>query len=123
MSGSYLLDTNIFIYAINQKLMLPAEPYATSVISKLELLSFPSLSEVEASKLKAILSRIDVVQLEESIQDKAVEIRRMTSLKLPDSIISATALTNDRTLVTNDDKLRARHSGKAMTLDELLIAH
>ncbi|WP_427046987.1 hypothetical protein [Halomonas casei] len=44
MSGSYLLDTNVFINAITRQLHLPPADYAYSVITELELLSFPNLS-------------------------------------------------------------------------------
>lgn len=43
MSGNYLLDTNVFINAIDRQLRLPAAHYAYSVITALELLAFPGL--------------------------------------------------------------------------------
>lgn len=43
MSGKYLLDTNVFINAIERQLRLPSAHYAFSVITELELLAFPSL--------------------------------------------------------------------------------
>lgn len=41
-------------------------------------------------------------------------------LKLPDSIIAATAIDGGYVLVTDDEKLRNRHVGKSLKLDELL---
>ena len=49
----------------------------------------------------------------------AIKIRRATSLKLPDSIISTTAMVGGYVLVTNDEKLQNRHIGEAMGLDAL----
>ncbi len=43
MSGSYLLDTNVFINAIERQLRLPSANYVYSVITELELLAFPGL--------------------------------------------------------------------------------
>lgn len=61
------------------------------------------------------------MELDETVQDTAIKIRRNTSLKLPDSIISATAITGSFTLVTDDDKLRKCHVGDVISLDELVV--
>ena len=120
MSGKYLLDTNALIYAINRKLKLPGADYAVSVITKMELLSWPQLSPSEELQLRAALSGIQVLQLSETIQEAAIKIRKTTSMKLPDSIIAATAIDGGYVLVTDDEKLRNRHVGKSLKLDELL---
>jgi hypothetical protein len=120
MSGKYLLDTNALIYAINRKLKLPGADYAVSVITKMELLSWPQLSPSEELQLRAALSGIQVLQLSETVQEAAIKIRKTTSMKLPDSIIAATAIDGGYVLVTDDEKLRNRHVGKSLKLDELL---
>jgi|SRR5690554_4830375 len=120
MSGKYLLDTNALIYAINRKLKLPGADYAVSVITKMELLSWPQLSPSEDLQLRAALSGIQVLQLSETIQEAAIKIRKTTSMKLPDSIIAATAIDGGYVLITDDEKLRNRHVGKSLKLDELL---
>ena len=119
MSGKYLLDTNALIYAIDRKLKLPKGHYAVSVITKMELLSWPQLSQEDEQKLRATLSVLPVIELRQSVQESAIKIRRATSLKLPDSIISATAMVGGYVLVTNDEKLQNRHIGEAMRLDAL----
>ncbi|MDR5875993.1 type II toxin-antitoxin system VapC family toxin [Vreelandella gomseomensis] len=120
MNGRYLLDTNAIIYALNRKLKLPANRYAVSVVTEMELLSWPSLTGKEEAKLKALLQNLGVIQLEKPIQDAAIKIRRTSSLKLPDSIISATALIGGFVLVTDDQKLSDRHIGNSVTLDDLI---
>ena len=120
MSGKYLLDTNALIYAINRKLKLPGADYAVSVITKMELLSWPQLSPSEDLQLRAALSGIQVLQLSETVQEAAIKIRKTTSMKLPDSIIAATAIDGGYVLVTDDEKLRNRYVGKSLKLDELL---
>ena len=120
MSGKYLLDTNALIYAINRKLKLPGADYAVSVITKMELLSWPQLSPSEELQLRAALSGTQVLQLSETIQEAAIKIRKTTSMKLPDSIIAATAIDGGYVLVTDDEKLRNQHVGKSLKLDELL---
>ena len=120
MSGKYLLDTNALIYAINRKLKLPGADYAVSVMTKMELSSWPQLSPSEELQLRAALSGIQVLQLSETTQEAAIKIRKTTSMKLPDSIIAATAIDGGYVLVTDDEKLRNRHVGKSLKLDELL---
>ena len=122
MSGKYLLDTNVLIYAIDRKLKLPKSSYGISVITKLELLSWPQLSDHDERQLAGVLANISVVELAPAIQEAAIRVRRATSLKLPDSIISATAMQGGYVLVTNDDKLRNRHVGDSITLETLLEA-
>lgn len=92
---STCIDTNALIYAINRKLKLPGADYAVSVITKMELLSWPQLSPGEDLQLRAVLSGIQVLQLTETIQEAAIKIRKTTSMKLPDSIIAATAIVKE----------------------------
>ncbi|MEA2120582.1 type II toxin-antitoxin system VapC family toxin [Halovibrio sp. HP20-50] len=120
MTGKYLLDTNAIIYAINRKLKLPANQYAVSVITEMELLSWPSLTREDEAKLQESLQKLTVIQLERSIQKTAIKIRRTSSLKLPDSIISATALIGNFVLVTDDQKLADRHIGTSIALNDLM---
>ena len=63
MSGSYLLDTNAIIYAINRKLLFPKGVYSASVITKMELLSWPQLTQEDEQKLRQILLGVNVVEL------------------------------------------------------------
>ena len=121
MSGKYLLDTNAIIYAINRQLRLRKGNYAVSVVTKMELLSWPQLTDDDEQKLRQLLAGISVIELTPSIQETTIKIRRATSLKLPDSIISATSINGGYVLVTNDEKLRNRHVGDAIDLDSLLI--
>ncbi|WBU40007.1 MULTISPECIES: type II toxin-antitoxin system VapC family toxin [Marinobacter] len=120
MSGRYLLDTNAIIYALGRNLKLPPAHYAVSVITKMELLSWPALTANDEVKLREVIERITVVQLLPAIQETAVKIRRNTLLKLPDAIISSTAIKGDFVLVTDDEKLSSRHVGTAISLNELI---
>lgn len=120
MSGKYLLDTNAVIYAISRKLTLPLNRYAVSVITRLELLSWPALTDDDEQQLNRVLAMIPVIQLEQPIQDAAIKIRQTTSLKLPDSIISATAICHGLTLVTDDERLGSRHAGESVLFSDLV---
>lgn len=70
--------------------------------------------------LQAVLKNLTVFELLSSVQETAIKIRRNTSLKLPDSIISATAIVGGYVLVTDDVKLSARHVGTVVSLAEVV---
>ena len=73
-----------------------------SFISQLELLGFPSIT---AESEKMILEMIDncvVIDINDFIKWEVIRLRRSYSLKLPDSIIAATALYFDLPLLTAD---------------------
>ncbi len=76
MSGRYLLDTNAIIYAFNRKLKLPVAQYVVSVITKMELLSWPALTPGDELKLREILQNLAVIELDPPIQDAAVKVRK-----------------------------------------------
>ncbi|HBQ05060.1 MAG: PIN domain-containing protein [Halomonas sp.] len=120
MSGNYLLDTNVFINAIERQLCLPPAYYAYSVITELELLGFPGLPLQEEQAISALLAKLTRVELNHSVKIETINTRRHTQMKLPDSIISASATVTQTTLVTDDAKLAAKHPGKAMSLNMLL---
>ncbi len=120
MSGSYLLDTNVFINAIERQLRLPAAHYLYSVITELELLSFPGLHPEEKQVIKTILMQLTRVELDHRVRNETVTVRRGTQMKLPDSIISASALVTAATLVTDDVKLAAQRADNVISLEALL---
>jgi len=51
MSGRYLLDTNAIIYALNDGKVFPSAHYAISIITEMELLSYPKLKENEKQRV------------------------------------------------------------------------
>ena len=121
MSGDrWVIDTNIALYLLNgdEHLadMLTDKELTLSNISRMELLSFPDITKGELAKVEVFLEAWPVVEINSLIEDLAVAIRRKHRLKLPDSIIAATAMHLDIPLVTGD---------KAMLklLDEMDVIH
>jgi len=102
-----VLDTNAILYLLGGKLAqtLPVGQYFISVISEMELLSYPSLDESAKAKIEGFLSEVTVVGLTEKVKSLAIRLRRQHSLKLPDAIVAATALSLGASLLTNDSKL------------------
>jgi len=103
--NNYLLDTNSIIYALNYGYKLPKNNYFISVITEIELLSYHKLTQNEETVLRQALSNFIDITISNEVKQKTIEIRKKINLKLPDSIIVATALIQNATLVTSDKKL------------------
>ena len=115
MSGKrYLLDTNAIVCllrggnALAQRLE-SAEWVGISILSQIEFLAFPNLSENDRRTFQEFSERVEVVGLERTeraLIDRIVGLRAQYRLKLPDAIIAATAVERDATLITDDRQLR-----------------
>lgn len=118
-SPKFVLDTNVALYYLGNRLAqpLPSGIYFVSVITEMELLSYPGLSEAETVEISNFLSRLTLVMLEEGIKNSAIQLRREHRLKLPDSIIAATALDLDATLLTNDRQMAKLQGLKTQSLE------
>ena len=77
----------------------------TSVIVRMELLSKKNMTNDEEADIKEFLDGLIVVPLDKAIEEKAIEIRRSTTVKLPDSIIAATSIILNAILLTDDHHL------------------
>jgi predicted nucleic acid-binding protein len=103
----YLLDTNAVIYLVNGRLALPLPEgqYSISVITEIELLSFPNLLDEEEQRIRDLLQVLERIQLSDTVRHQTILLRRKNRLKLPDAIIAASALTQEAILLTNDQAL------------------
>ncbi len=104
---TFILDTNIVLYFLGGRLAnpLPSGQYFISVITEIELLSDPSLSPDEETKIIDFLNKISVVSIDNEIKNLTISLRKQYRLRLPDAIIAATAQSLNATLFTNDVKL------------------
>lgn len=105
----YLLDTNILI-DIHAGRIAPgalAGHYAYSVISEIELLSWPAIKPMQDQELRYLLGHLHRVEVDAAVRETAILLRRQYRLKLPDAIIAASAQAHDATLLTNDQQLLA----------------
>lgn len=103
----HVLDTNIVVYFLKGLLSdrLPDDEYGVSVISEIELLSYPSLPADDERLIRDLLATVEVINLSPDIRDAAIQLRRDHRLKVPDAIIAGTALALDAELLTNDARL------------------
>lgn len=110
MGQKYLIDTNTVIDYLDNKLpdkanqLIEAFYSKISVITRMELLSWPGADEIQTLILETYIIDSIVYPLEEPIIVKAIEIRRMHKTKLPDAIIAATALLYELTIISRNTK-------------------
>jgi predicted nucleic acid-binding protein len=105
--SQFLLDTNIILYLLGGRLAepLPEGNYYVSVVTEIELLSYPDIDTQTEQKIRDFLAQLTLTDLDEPIKTKAIQLRRQYTLKLPDAIIAATALTLNVPLFSNDLRL------------------
>jgi hypothetical protein len=65
---------------------------ATSSINRMEILGFAFPTPADKLPFEELLTTITVIRLIEDIENKTIEIRENTKIKLPDAIIAATAI-------------------------------
>ncbi len=110
MGKEYLIDTNAVIDYLDNKLsdkaceLMDGIDSRISVITRMELLSWPGASLEQTLILNEFINASEVFDLEESVIVKAVDIRKTFKTKLPDAIIAATAIVNNLFLITRNTK-------------------
>jgi len=115
----YLLDTNTLIYLQKGRLSsgIPVGSYAYSVISEIELLSWPQMRPEEERVWRGLLAPLHRVELNAAVRETAIGLRRERRLKLPDAVVAASALVLDATLLTNDQQLLAIAAVRSQTVE------
>lgn len=80
-------------------------PVGISIISQIEFLAFLKLSEHDRLLFKEFCSRIEIVNLHSNniaLIERILQMRITYKLKLPDSIIAASAIQSNAILITDD---------------------
>lgn len=118
MSGNRIfVDTNILLYFLkgDQEVieMLADKTPVISFITELELLSFPRITPDTESVIKGLLQNCIIIEMSLEIKELTIKFRRKSKLKLPDSIVAASAYYSKLPLLTADTDFRK--------LDELEI--
>jgi predicted nucleic acid-binding protein len=74
----FVLDTNIALYHLGNRLgePLPSGVYFTSIITEMELLSYPGLSEPEAQRIYEFLGYLQIINIDDSIKTLAIQLRK-----------------------------------------------
>ncbi len=116
MNGAkdFLIDTNILIYFFDGKLSdeqkekvisIFEKSFNISVITKIEFLGFKDYLDSEKySQAKEFIKHANVIQLSDDLVETIIEIKQEYNIKLGDAIIATTALVNNLTVVTRNQK-------------------
>jgi predicted nucleic acid-binding protein len=103
-----LLDTNIVIYlhgaVLNDAVanQLRNSTLDTCNIIIAEVLGYKFIDSEDAKYFEDLFATMNNHIFDNEVTGKVIELRQTTSIKLPDAIIAATALTNDLTLWTHN---------------------
>lgn len=109
----YTLDTNAILYylkddadavAMFRQVFARNTPIYISAITELELFAFANLSAQEESLIEDLLATISVIAVDSRIARLAALVRRSYRLKVPDSVIAATAMFTGSTLLTRNTR-------------------
>jgi predicted nucleic acid-binding protein len=112
MGQRYLIDTNVIIGILNGaipkknalKLAKIIDTYfLVSTIVNIESLGYYSIKPDDKIRISRFLSKATTFYIDKKIQEKAIEIRQNKKMKLGDSIIAATALIHNLTIVTRNE--------------------
>lgn len=107
MNGNkLLLDTNILLYLLEGdetlSAVLEGRDIYISFITELELYGYPELSDQERKRIATALEDMMIIDINAGIKSKTIDIRRSSPLRLPDSIIAATAMYFDLPFISAD---------------------
>jgi predicted nucleic acid-binding protein len=72
----------------------------------MELLSFPGITQQEEDSIKSLLQDCTELSISSEIKKQTIEIRKKYRIKLPDAIVSASAIVNNIPLITADKGFR-----------------
>jgi predicted nucleic acid-binding protein len=110
MGKRYLIDSNAIIDFCNGKLpesgkvlLMNCNP-EISIITNIELFASKNITDSEIQILKNFVSISTIYNLDLTLVEKIIEIRKEYSIKTPDAIIAATAIVNNLVLITRNTK-------------------
>jgi predicted nucleic acid-binding protein len=112
MNGNKIfVDTNILVYFLKGDKevieMIADKDLVISFITELELLSLPKISEKSKKLIKELLNNCLIIDLNNEIKELTIEFRKKSKLKLPDSIIGASAYFFNLPLLTADKQFKS----------------
>jgi predicted nucleic acid-binding protein len=107
MNGDRIVvDTSLIINLFNGvnevRELITDRHLFVSIISEIEVLSFPNITARDSELLRSFLSECYIVDIETAIKEITINIHSQFKTKLPDAVIAATAIYYDLPLFTMD---------------------
>ncbi len=109
MGQKYLLDTNVILDFMGNKLPVKSKVLLSEIIddqinlsavNKMELLGFAKVEQ----EIVDFVNFSEVYPIDDEVIDKTIVLRKKYKIKLPDAVIAATAIVNEFTLVSHNFK-------------------
>ena len=121
MSGiDFVADTNILLYTLEGHSGIESllhYSFAVSVISEIELLGKHEITSEETRIITELLSDCSLIELNNPIKNRAIQLRQKQKIKLPDALIAATAIELQIPLVTADKRLERIEGLNCLIID------
>ncbi len=100
-----LLDSNSIIYSIKPEFtklraLIAEHSPAVSAISYVEVLGYHQLTESDEQDFMDFFDTARIIPVSQAVLEQAVKLRQERKMSLGDSIIAATAIVDDLTLIT-----------------------
>jgi hypothetical protein len=122
----WLLDSNVLIDALaglphgvrvlREARIRSGVTVIYSAISRIEVLGFPKLSEQEETAVRRLLNEFEEVAITNTVIERAIQIRKLVKIKIPDALIAASADTAQATVIT-------RNTGDFQRVPGLIAVH
>lgn len=105
----YTFDTNAVIYYVKgdetaaptiAKIVTRQQAIYISTITEIELFPFSGLTDNEAAAIEGLLQTVSIIPIDSNLALMAARVRSVYHLRVPDSVIAATALFTGTKLVT-----------------------
>ncbi|MCC5612941.1 type II toxin-antitoxin system VapC family toxin [Nostoc sp. CHAB 5834] len=106
MSGiDFLADTNFLIYLLegrSEAALFADFSFAISFVTEIELLGRKGISASEQQVIQELLDSCFIIDLHPAIKAKAISLKQVYAIKLPDALVAATAYYSGLPLLTAD---------------------
>lgn len=113
MGKRFLIDSNIIVHFLansyDEKVLdflekLLIDGFSISFITQIELLAHKDATATDMDLRQQIINLANVIHIDNDIIDKTIDIRRQKACKIPDAIIAATSISQNYTLISENDK-------------------
>lgn len=113
MAERYLIDSSAAIKYLNKTFPVDGTNFLNTILEKESVISFISEIELQSWEppdpddmevYRLFISKSVVIGITQEIVNETIRIRRTYKIKLPDALIAATAIIDERVLVADNDK-------------------
>ena len=113
MAERFLIDTSAVIKYLNETLPAAGLAFLDKIVDAESIISFIAEIELQAWNppnqddleiYQFFISSSTVIGVDDNIIKETIRIRKLFKLKLPDALIAATAITNNMTLLADNDR-------------------